>query len=92
MKSKKSKPFVDDGRTIAPMDIPGMRGYDAPHKRAQPAEGDGENADKPIEKLVLTAGEKRAMRRAAWVLGLQVALVGGALMAALYLLVMLWIR
>lgn len=54
-KDKKKEEFIDDGRTIVNMNIPGMKGYVS------------EKAKKELNdpnRVVLTKAEKRAMRRA----------------------------
>ncbi len=97
MREEKNRkaPFEDDGRVIARMDLPGMPGVEsrvAP-RRPEAAEAVGDTADAPpVEPLVLSREERRAMRRAAWIVGVQTALLAGAILTLSFFLVWLWIH
>ena len=54
MKRKKREPFVDDGRTVANMNVPGMPW----HLDGPKVPGEKENE---LEHLKLTKGERRAL-------------------------------
>lgn len=74
----------DDGRTIAPMDVPGMPGHRTAARRHK-----GETPD----RLSLTRAERRALVKGALLAFLPpVAVVGAAFLGLLLLLDLVWLR
>jgi len=99
MKEKRSKKpkIIDDGRTVARMDIEGMPGYERYARKRErenleeKKSGDG-TAKPEEEQLILTPGEKSAMKRAAIILGVQVAFTAGGVFTFMFLIVWLWMK
>lgn len=94
-KQKKTKGFDDDGRTVADMkDIDGA----SPNwfgllnlenrlsrKKTRALKEINTDINKP-QLLPLTKKERRAMVKAAWLIGLKTAIIGTAILAGLFLI------
>ena len=96
MAKKKPKPkFVDDGRTIANMNVEGMRWYNPGLPSGRGAQGSsnasGQGAEQP-EPLQLTKKERRAIMRAAVWTALKLALIPVCGFAIAMLLLSLWLH
>lgn len=93
-KQKKTKDDIeDDGRTIADMkDIDGASlnflGFRANRFKDKKTNGQKENIENTGEPefIPLTKKERRALIKAAWLTGLKVALIGTAILLAIFLL------
>ncbi|MEG1686304.1 MAG: hypothetical protein RR022_01180 [Angelakisella sp.] len=82
-KQGKKQDFEDDGRTVADMNLSGMKWYD-PARKAAPANG---------ELLQLTKAERRAMLKAALGVSLKLALLFiGVFFVVLVLLQLFWLH
>ena len=85
IKTKKDKKdFQDDGRTIADMqNISGMSDFFGVSARNQYK---NKRKDDNRESLSLTQKERRAMTKAAWLLGLKTAVIGAAVLLSIFLI------
>ena len=97
-----NKDFQDDGRTIASMEnVPASsefgwrRMFFPPTDRRLPRIKEKREpvseANASPEPLNLTKGEKRAIRKAALIVGLQVGAIGVGMLVIIYILMRLWI-
>lgn len=94
-KRKKNRPeFIDDGRTIANMNVEGMRWYDPSLDRTDLPSALPEGTQGPMPKDVpvrLSKKERRAFLRAALWFSLKLALAaGGILFVLFFLLWLIW--
>lgn len=94
MKNKKKREkFEDDGRVIAPMNVPGMPWYDERAVKTSKTEDQFEDTEQVIYKN-LSKEEKKDYRRETWriiggvVLRMLPFLLGGAAVFALVILLM----
>lgn len=94
MKNKKKREkFEDDGRVIAPMNVPGMPWYDERAVKTPKTEDQSEDTGQVIYKN-LSKEEKKDYRRETWriiggvILRMLPFLLGGAAVFALVILIM----
>ena len=94
MKNKKKREkFEDDGRVIAPMNVPGMPWYDERAVKTPKTEDQSEDTEQVIYKN-LSKEEKKDYRRETWriiggvILRMLPFLLGGAAVFALVILLM----
>ena len=84
MKQKEKSEFQDDNRTIADMNVEGMRWHDRKYHRTGPAH---------TQPLKLSKKERRALLKASMRMALTLALViVGIFLLVLLILRFLWIR
>ena len=94
MKKQKKSKFNDDGRTIADMNNVGSMSdmlfgirANKDSKRKQATKTEKNIPEESVYvSFKLTDKEKRAMTRAAWLLGLKVALIGSGALLTLFLI------
>lgn len=86
MARKKKQTFVDDGRTIANMNVPGMPWHlDGP--KVSTDNGERQQEEHALAEIELTKGERRAMVKGAILAVLPIATI----FAVAYLLIFLFI-